>query len=93
MNIFFSDQMGTIITVIGSALGLYTFLKQAIAKELKMDIEKIEKGMTEYRNDMKEYRADMKRIDERWERLFEKLHMIDKDVDALKNKSTKKKAA
>ena len=41
----------------------------------------------------KKHRQDMNQMEERWERVFEKLHMIDKDVDALKNKSTKKKAA
>ncbi len=69
------ELIGLGITIIGFTYGMIRNLKA----DIKQDFERYDKAF-EY------HQAEMRVINERWERLFEKLHIVDKDVDRLKSK-------
>lgn len=61
-----------------------------LARNARKDINyKIDSIRIELKEDMKEYRKEIEKVDKRWISLFEKFHMLDKDVEVLKSSHKK----
>ena len=85
----FSTLAGLTITIIGAILsGMYKFSSD-IKHELKKDMEKFEARMEKFDARMEkldaEVREDRKEINARWIALFEKFHILDKDLEKFKS--------
>ncbi len=88
-----TDWVGLIGTVgipviIAIITGLYILARNA-RKDINYQIDSIR---IELKEDMREYRKEIEKVDKRWLSLFEKFHILDKDVEVLKSSHKKSKS-